>query len=515
MRERALRSVLLIKAIEEADREGALIPPADRAAASREARRGGAAGAGAPAPAGGGPLTREAQRLLADRAEILRRRVTARFPFVETVLALAGVPAWAGGLLAALGLLGGVSLSALDGARRINVLAFPLIGLSLWNLLVYVGLALRRARAIAGAPRRPLLPGLLAGGALRRVTRLVSRSAAYNAPLASALGRFASEWYEAARPLLVARASRALHLCAAAVALGLIAGLYVRGVVLDYRAGWESTFLDAHQVWRIVSVAYAPASRVTGVAIPDEARIAAMRWEGAQGGEGAAPWIHLLAATAGLVVVLPRLALALASTAAVWRHSLSAPGPPALAPYFRAAFRDVEGVVGRGIIAVVPYAYEPVPVATARLGRLLPAALGETLAVDVRAPVRYGEEEVFLETLAERGGAVADAIALLFTLAATPEEENHGSVMAGVRDWIAHSRPHVQLVVLVDERPYAERMPAEAGLADRLAERRRTWQAFAGARGLRACFVDLGEGADAEAGDVERVRGALWQGAPA
>jgi hypothetical protein len=175
----------------------------------------------------------------------------------------------------------------------------------------------------------------------------------------------------------------------------------------------------------------------------------------------------------------------------------------------------VEGAVGRGIIAVVPFAYEPARSATARLGRLLPAALGETLALDVRAPVRYGEEEVFLQTLAERGGAVADAIALLFTLAATPEEENHGAMMTGVRDWIGRARPHVQLLVLVDEGPYAERMSAEAGLADRLAERRRIWQAFASARGLRACVLDLRDGAGGAAGDVERVRGALWQGARA
>ena len=41
------------------------------------------------------------------------------------------------------------------------------------------------------------------------------------------------------------RAETALHAGAAALALGLVAGLYVRGLVLDYRAGWESTFLDA------------------------------------------------------------------------------------------------------------------------------------------------------------------------------------------------------------------------------------------------------------------------------
>ena len=78
--------------------------------------------------------------------------------------------------------------------------------------------------------------------------RLVARSAAFNAVLAEALGRFVAEWSEAARPLLTARAVRLFHVCAAAVGIGLIAGLYLRGIALDYRAGWESTFLDARQV---------------------------------------------------------------------------------------------------------------------------------------------------------------------------------------------------------------------------------------------------------------------------
>ena len=39
MREDALRSILLVKAVEEADREGTLLPAADRAAATRDAVR--------------------------------------------------------------------------------------------------------------------------------------------------------------------------------------------------------------------------------------------------------------------------------------------------------------------------------------------------------------------------------------------------------------------------------------------------------------------------------------------
>jgi hypothetical protein len=109
-------------------------------------------------------------------------------------------------------------------------------------------------------------------------------------------------------------------------------------------------------------------------------------------------------------------------------------------------------------------------------------------------------------------------MALLFSLAATPEDQSHGHVIAGVRDWLTRSHRQAQLLVLVDERPYAERMSGPAGFAERLAARRGVWEGFVAARGLKACVLDLAEGqptapADAEA--VERLRAALWQPAPA
>jgi hypothetical protein len=347
---------------------------------------------------------------------------------------------------------------------------------------------------------------------VRRVQRLVSRSGAFDARLAEALSRFVGDWYEASRPLLLARATRLFHVCAAAVGIALIGGLYLRGMALDYQAGWESTFLDAQQVRQVLTVVYAPASALTGVSIPDAAHLESIRFRDGSGGERAARWIHLLAATGLLFIVLPRLALAALSTLAVWRWSLRAPLPGSLVPYFRSVFSGVEGVVGRGIVAVVPYAYEPGPDALARLRTLLPAALGENLAVDMRTPVRYGEEEAFVANLADRGAAIADTLVLLLNAAATPEDENHGAVIAGVRDWLARVRPHAQLLVLLDEGPYRARMALQGGATDRVAQRRDTWRAFVEARGMAACFLDLA--ASSQPPDVqalECLREALWQ----
>jgi hypothetical protein len=473
MREDELRSILLVKAVEETDREGAIIPAADRISAAREAKR---AGEG------------DAHGMLARRAEALLARVVVRHPFVADVLRHAGGLPWVAELAIAAGFLGGLALSALDGTRRINVLAFPLLALVLWNLLVYgfvIAGALRDRAAAKSAGR--WLPGLAARAATSRLAALVARSKSFNAPLAQALAHFLREWQEAARALLLARAARVLHLAAAAVGIGLIAGLYLRGIAFDYRAGWESTFLDAARAHSVLSVLYGPASWLTGIAIPDAAHLEAIRWrDGAGGGEPAAPWIHLLAATALIFVVVPRLFLALAAAIRAGQWARHAPAPESLAPYARIAFSGVGGLVDRGIVMVAPLACEPSANALARLRTLLGAEMGEHLAIDLRPPIRYGEEETFVRDVGQQGAQLADVVVLLASLAATPEDENHGLAIEKLRDWMARERPRAQLVVMVDEAPYAARVPAE-----RVAERRRAWQAFVAARGVEARFVNL------------------------
>jgi len=513
MRENELRSILLVKAIEETDGARTLLPPADRAAAAREAQRGAREAAGSQVMEEGA-RSEAAQRMGVERARILLAKVVARHPFVNTVWSIAGGSAAAGAVVVALSVVVGVALSALDGTRRINVLAFPVLGVVAWNLAMYAAIFAGWMRARRAKTPRRRVPEMLAHLLTGRVSRLVAKSGAFNAPLAEALGRFTREWFASARPLLVARAARVLHLSAAALGIGLIAGLYVRGIAFDYRAGWESTFLDASQARALLSVIYGPASLVTGIAIPDAAALEAMRADGAAGGERAAPWIHLLAATVALFVVLPRLALSLAGTLFITRWSHRAPLPASLAAYFRDAFGALGGSIGRGLATIVPYAYEPSAEARAGLRALLPRALGESLTLDSRAAVRYGEEDEFVREL--DAASKVDVIVLVFNLAATPEEENHGEVIAGVRDWLATGQARPQLLVLVDEGPYAERMATD-GATGRVAERRGAWQQFVAAHGVAACSVNLATAGRAEIPreQVDLLRGALWQSHPA
>ena len=109
-------------------------------------------------------------------------------------------------------------------------------------------------------------------------------------------------------------------------------------------------------------------------------------------------------------------------------------------------------------------------------------------------------------------------LVLLFNLAATPEDENHGAVISGVRDWLAVNRRQAQLLVLIDESPYVARMAAQGGANERIAERRRAWKDFVGARGLNGCVADLaapappGERAEPDTDPLAtQLRAALWQ----
>ena len=507
MREKQLRHVLLVKAIEETDGTERLIPEAERTSATREAARntGDAASAGAEHP--GGRLTRRAQTLLAARADLLSGPVLHDHRFVDAILRLAGGSAAAGWLLIFVSVLLGGALSAFDGTRHIDILSRPLLGLILWNLIVYAVLIATFARSrLKRRPRRVVLRSLIAESALRRVRRAVSRSAQYNAPLARALDGFVREWAEVAKPLLIARAARLFHLCAAAAGAGFVAALYLRGLTVDYSAGWESTLAGAAAVHTFVSIVYGPAAALTGIAIPDVQHLEAIRWMNGEGGERADYWIHLLAASVAIYVVAPRLVLAFVGTLAIWRHTLNMPLPASLAAYFSRTFGEGQAA-GRHSVIVAPYGYEPSEDSLARLSRRLTAALGEGIVVERLAAVRYGDEQSLLRDVTQpRDGGV---LALLVNLSATPEEENHGAAIDRVQSRSEASKA----LVLVDEGPYAARMLALGGAAERMDERRRSWKAFVERHDAIPCFVNLDvEEAQAASGDESgNMRAALLQ----
>jgi hypothetical protein len=531
MHQRALRTVLLIQAIEETDRTGEVIPLADRAEASRAIVRDSAP---LPFTGGQGSLSAQSESFLVRRAERLRERLQVRSPAIVHILALAGGATWLGRLLLILAFVTGISLAELDGSRRINILAFPLIGLILWNLFIYALLLVAWLRSRAERPGVSFWSATVYERWITsRIEALLRQYTRFNVPLTTGLRRFAGDWAGISQPLLMLRAKRLLHLAAALLALGLIIGLYIRGIALRYEAGWESTFLGPESAHALIAAVYAPAAAISNIALPSSDQLRALRWTAAGGGGDAAAWIHLIALTAMLYIVIPRLLAALGASLGLWRLSRRPPLPASLLGYTRALVMGVGDGSVRDIAGVTPYGYEPGPESISGLESLLATALGANLSVQMREPIRYGDEESVAGRFSGSSGATATAQSkngtaqksvaatgyaadwnvLLLSLAATPEVENHGALVSGLRDWLTQNAGRSPLLVLVDEAPYAARMRGDTGFEQRVQERRKLWQDFVAGYGLRACCVDLSRmraGTESEPEARDTVRAALW-----
>jgi Protein of unknown function (DUF2868) len=370
-------------------------------------------------------------------------------------------------LAALLGALIGLLVDNIGSSQRINLLAPPVWAVVLWNVIVYIG----------------LLAALLPSGWQRwahRLRELMARRMNGAMPAPGVMQNFQQTWARVAAPLMSSRAACVLHVAAAALALGMITSLYVRGLVLDYRAGWQSTFLDAPQVHAALSVMLGPVSSLTGVALPDVNAVQALRTapDAAPPTASAAPWIHLYAALLMVVVVLPRMALALWSA---WRaRSLSQRLPlPLQEPYFARLQRDWQG--GSAHVQVLPHGAAPSAASVAGLRQVLTKALGAPLGLTVAAAVLYGDEEQAVPASPEVSLRV-----LLMDLASTPEADTQGRFVQAQRQ----AAPAVPLLLITDESAMRTRF---ANMPARLAERRTAWQGFAAAQGLGWVNVDLAQ----------------------
>jgi hypothetical protein len=292
----------------EAGHPGALWREEDRQWATQQALQ--ALGASAVSDAPGAPdssspssTARTTPTAAAPRpghAAFHRARVQAAWPRLEQRLPalgplLAATPlSWLAPPLLLAAFLAGAAIDHLGGGQRINLLAPPVWAVVLWNLVVYAALlwrALRRPAALSAPPARPAswVEALLA-----RLPRWPAQPSTPAAPpaqaaqAAQALAELQAADLRLTQPLQALRLLRAVHLAAACLALGLVAGMYLRGLVLDYRAGWQSTFLGAAQVQAALDGLLAPASAATGVPVPAVAALQVAP-EAAPTGP-AAPW---------------------------------------------------------------------------------------------------------------------------------------------------------------------------------------------------------------------------------
>ncbi|MGH7331657.1 MAG: hypothetical protein ACREKS_02695, partial [Candidatus Rokuibacteriota bacterium] len=126
VREAAAQRVLLVRAIEEVDRDGRLL--------SREERTRATAAVYATAP--GPPAL-----VIEQRAAHLIETLGGRAPWINAVLNATRVPSTVGWILPVLACVVGLLTDSLGPERRINILSVPLLGLIVWNVGVYAALA--------------------------------------------------------------------------------------------------------------------------------------------------------------------------------------------------------------------------------------------------------------------------------------------------------------------------------------------------------------------------------------
>jgi hypothetical protein len=479
MDETAAREVLLVRALDRAEPAVATWGAADRAWASRVAVE---TVGGAAAPAA----------FLAARAHAGLQRVLPRErPATREVWAWLQRPLWRPGWIPA-GFVGGLALGAIldsvAGRGAINLLSLAIFGVLGWNLLVYAMLAVR---SLVGLFRGPRSAGLLVQ-ALRRLTGIdrvtVRLRALADLGLARLWPGFVADWLQAASPLLTSLFTTVLHVTAAGVAVGGLASLYLRGLVMDYRAGWESTFLDAGLVHGVLSTVLGPASAITGIALPDVAGVAALQLGPGNSGVPAAPWIHLYALTVGLLVVLPRTLLALGGLLRGARAARRFPLPLA-EPYYQHVLRQHRPAPAG--VRVWPHASAPSAQATLALRSLCARVWGDGVGLEVLPAVAWGEEDAL-----ELPDGATDVALALFDMNATPEVEQQGRLLQSLASALPAGVP---VLVVVNESAFLARF---AGFPERISQRRAAWEALAGRFGTTAVLIDLGapDTAAAEAG---------------
>ncbi|MDY7096407.1 MAG: DUF2868 domain-containing protein [Acidobacteriota bacterium] len=479
--ERRAQAVYLVRAFEQADGDERWLEGSERRRATEEALEEG------PKPS----TPQAAAKVAAARAERLVPELDAQAPMLSGVRRVTRLGAGLGLPVMAVAAVVGLSTSALGPARHVNLLSAPLLLALGWNLLMYVGFLLvwllRGRKSAPGQGFARLLAPLFTLGYLRRAVGQLRRESQEKASVvARAVSYYLNAWRGASRPLVESRARRLMHLAAMVLALGMMVGMYGRGLIYEYRATWESTFLDAQQAHRLLDTLLGPAGRLLSIPVPGLEEVASMR---APGDGDAAPWIHLYAATTLMVIVLPRGLLVLIEALRAGRLRRRVPVEISGA-YFRRVL-----ALGRGEhqrVEVVPYSVE----APARVLEVLQTALldlfGSRSTVHRHPAVEYGGDVpagagVGLSEDAE-GASLDAACAVLFNLAQTPEAEVHGRFVEQARRRLAGRGP---VLAVVDQSRYRSKLEGTADAEERLKLRRRAWDRVLDDARARTAHVDL------------------------
>lgn len=471
MNELVARDVVLVRAIETADRKSEILTENDRQYATRSAKE------LAQWQASDSQSQVTADHFLQQRAEQILKRMAERTPSFGAYVKRRNSLHALLNLVPVLALVVGAGLDRIANPHRVDLLSAPLLLIIGWNLLVYIAMLVWMLLPSRSSRWRNqgLIRALRAGrSALPRKMPTV---------LANAVLAFTAEWTALSSKLTGARLGRTMHISAALFAVGAMLSLYARGVLTQYAAGWESTFLSAQQLHSLLSVLFFPAVSVFPLQAFSIADIEALRFTLAPSPMDGARWVHLYVATLFLLVVMPRALLAAVAHWQATRLSQSFP-LDFEQPYYRKLIAAFNGASGQ--LRVIPYSFTLDEARDKGLKAIAATLLGEHAQVLLRPSIPYGDEpQDALADIAWSDPGVT-LTAVLFNLAATPEKENHGALLKYL---LAKSpRP---IAVLIDESAYLERVGGQTGGKRRMVERIALWQQFCSFHHAPATLVNL------------------------
>ncbi len=456
------RNILYVQALEEADEQESVIPGADRRMASSEA--------GAPLPST--INHRQEDEFFANRAEFLLAKLSGKFPAVAKWLSRGTTSARFGLIALAVILVAaaiGFFTNELGPPGRVNILHFPLIGILLWSLIVY----LFELFLLFSSKRQRFDSGIVHGLVNllnKRQEKPVSEDNPEEQMVAGATAVFENRWRQFLFPIWGAKVKSLLHLTALTLAAAAIAGMYVKGLGNEYTAVWQSTFFEkGEQLRPVLKTVLGPAAAISGGEIPsgtelDEIHLSAKNPE--ETGENASRWIHWYAITIGMFVILPRLILCL-----IW--NVKAGSLSRNIPFRETSKRYYERLLaissGKSLpVSVLPYAHKPGEAIRRKVLHTVEEMFNRPIALSWEDAVPFGEEED-LDLDLEDG---AQNVLLLFNFSSTPERETHLTLYQSL---LKHQATD-QLAVFLDAEAFDRKSSTFADAEDRRANRLQSWE---------------------------------------
>ncbi len=359
--------------------------------------------------------------------------------------------------------------------NKINLLAPPLLGLFLWNLIIYLWLFIsyifKLLRKGKSSPKQPIRE--LVGALLLKVQTYASKKSPN-------LTAFYKLWVPAESNYLGRAVASILHLSALFFGLGLIFSIAIRGWGTAYTAGWESTWLaeSPDTVLAFLQFVYSLAPVNDGLfQTLNVDMVKNMRFDINPTGVPATYWMVRLITATILIVIIPRLIL---FTYNQIRLSLITNNFPInlQTPYYQNIIRQWHGQ--SMTIRVLPF------------GKSLNAeeknAL-EDLALRIN---QSGSKFIYEETAHEDSplpvieGGRAEELWIVFQMSSTPEMEVHINFANSVKDLCNKNGATCRVIVNTDS--FIERF---ANTPKRIEEREKNWRSFLITTGLPFAFANL------------------------